>query len=38
MAQAGDGLGDPSSDTGDTQHPYAFFDLADLVGDASAAE
>src|SRR4029453_1945313 len=38
MAQTGNGLGDPGGDTGDTQHPDAFFDLADLVGYAGAAE
>jgi hypothetical protein len=38
MAQAGDGLGDPCSYTGDAQHPNALFDLADLLRNASAAE
>src|SRR5215510_14071758 len=38
MAQAGDGLGDPGSDTGDTQNPNTLFDLADLVSYAGAAE
>jgi hypothetical protein len=38
MAQAGKGLSNPGCDTRDTQHSDAFFDLADLVGDAGAAE
>src|SRR5262245_24991300 len=38
MAQTGDGLGDPGSDTGDTQHPSALFDLTDLLRNAGAAE
>jgi hypothetical protein len=38
MAQAGDRLGDPGGNTGDTQHSDALFDLTDLVSYASAAK